>query len=294
MTNKTPDRKTILEYVLILAGGAIMAIGINSFYDANQLVTGGVTGLAIIVHELTKNTAFPFPLWLTNIVLNIPLFILGAKTLGRRFLIRTSFATIYLSATLYFARYIPPVTTGDSDLILIAIFGGVLSGVGLGLVFRSSATTGGSDLAASIVQSRLKHISVSRIMFVVDSLIILLGLFVFGPTKAMYAVVSVYISSKIIEAILEGLSFAKAAFIISSRPDDIAGRLLHELERGATGLHGRGLYTGLDKMMILCVVSSKEVVNLKEIVHEIDPGAFVIVTDVREVMGVGFSPPETH
>lgn len=284
----TIKNSSIREYLIIIIGCIMMAIAIESFFNAYSLVTGGVTGLAIVIRDLSDRVGYPMPIWLTNILLNVPLFLLGLRTKGKDFLTRTLFATITLSVALYFAKYIPPIEAGEQDLILIAIFGGVISGLGLGLVFRCFATTGGTDLAASILHNYYRHVSVSRILFVMDSLVILVGLFVFGPTKAMYAIVAVFVSSKAIDMILEGMSFAKAAFIISNRSDEIAAALMSELSRGVTGLSGRGMYTRHDKNVLLCVVSVKEVVKVKELVRELDPNAFVIVADVREVLGEGF------
>lgn len=278
----------VWEYLVICVGCVMMAFAIECFFNTYSLVTGGVTGLAIVIGELAEKLGFPAPIWLTNIVLNVPLFLLGLKTKGKHFLARTLFATVTLSVALYFAKYIPPMQAGENELILISIFGGAISGFGLGLVFRCFATTGGTDLAASILHNYYKHISVSRLLFVMDSIVIVIGLFVFGPVRAMYAIVAVFISSKAIDVVLEGTSFAKAAFIISNRSEEIAAVLLSELSRGVTGLTGRGMYTRHEKNVLLCVVSVKEVVKVKELVHKLDESAFVIVADVREVLGEGF------
>lgn len=279
--------KTAYEYILIVVGVTMLALAINFFYEPNGLVTGGVSGLGIIIQTVSKERfGFVIPLWLTNTILNLPLFIIGAKALGLKFLKRTLFATMYLSSALFYTAYIPKIQ--GTDYLLAAVFGGAASGIGLGLVFRCLATTGGSDLAASIIHKYYKHISISRLMFAIDAAVISLGFFTFGAAKAMYAIISVFISSKLIGTILEGLHFAKAAFIISEYSDKIADRLLAELERGATGLYGKGMFTKKERNVILCVVSTKEVIELKELVSQIDPAAFVIVADVREVLGEGF------
>lgn len=281
-------RKTAFEYGMITVGTLIMAVGINMFYRPNSLVTGGVTGSAIMIESLTRAAGFPIPVWLTNLVANVPLFMLGAKAFGFKQMIKTAFATAALTAWLYVTETLPSLAAGD--LILASVFGGVLGGAGLGLVFRCMATTGGSDLAASVIHTlALPHVTISKIMFVIDAVIITLGLFVFGPEKAMYAIIAVFVSVKVIDAIQEGFSFAKAAFIISERSDDIAVVIMEEIRRGVTGLSGRGMYTKRDKNVLLCVVSSKEIVKIKKLVHQIDQKAFVIVADVREVMGEGFA-----
>lgn len=279
-------KNTLFEYGFIVLGVTIMAVAINIFLDPNNLVIGGVTGLAIIIRDLSERfIGYSIPLWLTNIILNIPLFLIGMKTLGIKFLKRTVFATMFLSLALIYTKWIPIF---ESDLTIASIFGGLLSGAGLGLIFRSSATTGGSDLAASIIHKYNRHISVARIMLIIDVIIIIAGFFVFGSLATMYAIIAVFIISKVVDAMLEGLSFAKAAFIISDKSDEIADSIIKNLDRGATSLFGKGMYTGIQRNVILCVVSKKEILKLKVITAKIDLNAFVIVADVREVLGEGF------
>ncbi|MDR1665202.1 MAG: YitT family protein [Clostridiales bacterium] len=274
------------DLISIMAGDLLLAFAIVTLLEPNRLVTGGVTGVAIIIADYTGRLGFSFPLWATNLALNIPLFWLGMKMMGKDFLIKTAFATLFLSAALYVASFLPAVT---DDPLLSALFGGVFSGIGLGLVFRASATTGGSDLAASILHHHvIKHHSIARILFVIDSVIISAGFLAFGPSAALYAVITVFVSSKATDTLLEGLNFSKAAFVISDKADEIAGEILQHLERGVTGLDGRGMFTGKERNVLLCVVSAKELVMLKTIVHSVDIGAFVIVADVREVLGEGF------
>lgn len=280
-------KKMIKEYIIITLGVILMSISISIFYEPNKLVTGGVTGLAIILRQLSSQyIGYAIPIWLTNIVMNVPLFAIGLKLFGLKNLTKTIYATTALSLSLYITVFLPPFIT--EDLILVSIFGGVLSGSGLGLVFRCMATTGGSDMAASIINRHIKHVSTSKIMFLIDSTIILFGFFVFGATKAMYAIIIVFISTKVIDAIQEGLSFAKAAFIISEYSEEISHIIMQEIQRGITGLEGKGMYTKKTKNVLLCVVSNKEIVRIKELVYKADKNAFVIVADVREVLGEGF------
>jgi len=279
----------IFDYILMITGTTLFALGVTLFYAPNNLITGGVSGLSIIIRNVSElYLPFTIPIWLANITLNAPLFIFGAKLLGMKFLRRTLVATVYLTAAYYFAEFLPELRLGENDLFLAAVFGGVTCGAGLGIVFRGRATTGGTDILASIIHKYKKHIALSKIIFIADFFIIMTGLFIFGPTHAMYAIVAVFISTRVISSILEGFSFAKAAFIISDRPEEISNKILEEIERGATWLNGRGTYTGKEKNVILCVLSSKEIIELKRIVHSVDERAFVIVTDVREVMGEGF------
>ncbi|MCL2463042.1 MAG: YitT family protein [Defluviitaleaceae bacterium] len=271
----------------MVAGTFLMALGISMFYAPNNLITGGVSGLAIIIDYYASKAGLNIPIWLTNIVLNVPLFLLGLRTMTRKFLVRTAVATACFSLMLYLTELIP--LPGITDLVLISVFGGVLGGAGMAMVLAANSTTGGTDMAASIINNRLlKHISVSTLLFALDGTIIAAGLLVFGWVHAMYAIIAVFINSKVISVIFEGLSYAKAVFIISGKPDEISARIMSEMDRGVTGLSGKGMYTRQEKNVLLCVAPAKEIVKLKEIVHGVDETAFVIVADVREVMGEGF------
>jgi uncharacterized membrane-anchored protein YitT (DUF2179 family) len=181
---------------------------------------------------------------------------------------------------------IPPVT---GDLLLAALAGGAMMGVGLGLVFRQNSTTGGTDLAARIIHKSISYISIAQVLLLIDVMVVLTAAFSFKSYElALYAVVTLVVTTKIIDNVTLGINFAKAAHIISFRSDEVAARLLEELDRGVTGLEGRGLYTGNRKEVLICVLKAREVPGLKRIVREIDPDAFVYLTDVREVFGEGF------
>jgi len=283
----TTLKRTAFDYLLIILGTTFMGLAINLFFQPNTLVIGGVSGLAIIIAYYSALLGHTIPIWLTNLVLNAPLFLLAAKSLGKQFFIRTAFSTVYLSAAIYYTQFIP-LPLPDHDLVLSSVFGGVLTGIGSALVFKAAATTGGSDMLAYIIRHRFQHISLSRILFAIDGAIIILGYFAFGPEKTMYAIIAAFVTSQIIDGILEGLSFAKAAFIITDHAAAIADAVMGDLQRGVTGLDGRGMYTHSDKGVLMCVVSSKEMPKLKEIVRSHDEKAFVIVADVREVLGEGF------
>ena len=282
----TSKRKPIIDYCIIIVGVTLLAAGLNMFFIPLDLVTGGVTGLAIIVKKLTQNLV-PNGVapWITNIVINIPLFLLAITIKGKNFGSRSLFATIFLSFALIYTSYIPPAT---DDMLLGSVFGGVISGAGLGLVFSAYSTTGGTDLAATILQHYMKHISVAQLMFTLDALIIISGYFIFGIEKALYALVAVFITAKVVDAFLEGIHFSKAALIISDHNEEISSKIMNTLSRGVTGLQGNGKFSKMNKEILLCVVSKKEIIKLKEIVREYDKNAFIIVGDVREVLGEGF------
>jgi uncharacterized membrane-anchored protein YitT (DUF2179 family) len=276
----------IRYYLLILVGTAGVAFSIQCIYDPSGLVTGGFSGIAIIVKSLTEGVAGAgIPLWLTNTVLNIPVFIAAFVKMGKRFVGRTLLGTILLSAWLY---VLPAVDLAQGDLLLAAVFGGVFSGAGMGLVLRANATTGGTDMVASLIHRRVRHYNIAQIMQVLDGAIVVFGFFVFGLRASLYAIVAIYVTTQVSDAILEGFKFSKAAYIITDHYEEIAKLLMEELDRGATGLQATGMYTGKERCVLYCVVSKKQIVSVKELVARVDPQAFVVVSDVREVLGEGF------
>lgn len=285
----------LIDYIMISIGTTLLALAINLFFDCLAMVTGGVTGIGIILnHSINVSVA------IANLILNIPLFIIGFFIIGKKFGIKSLYSTFFLSFALTFTRNIAGIYLGYikepniinplvNDLLLASIFGGALSGLGLGIVLRYGATTGGTDLAASILHKFFKHISVATFLFFLDGLIILAGIFILGNIKiSLYGIIAIYISAKMIDNIVEGVHFAKAAFIISDYSDKIAEGLMQKMDRGLTGLHGQGMYTKKMKNVLLCVVSRQEIVKLKQYTKEVDPLAFIIVADVREVLGEGF------
>lgn len=281
----TNDNK-ILNFCFIFIGTLFMAVALNVFFEPNNIVIGGATGVAVIIKHLTAGIFDGgISLGVSNLIINVPLFFIAIKIFGRRFIGKTLFATLMLSLNLELTAWLPAFF---GDFIIISVFGGVLTGLGLAFIFRAGATTGGSDMAASLIQYKFKHFTVAGVMFAIDVVIICFGYFIFGLSATMYAVISVFITSKVIDAVLEGLAFAKAAFIISEKSDEICDVIFRELDRGVTSLYAKGMFSGKEKNVLLCVVSNKEVFKIKEIAKEIDESAFVMVTDVREVLGEGF------
>ena len=275
-----------LEYLMIIVGTGLMSLAINSVFDASGMVTGGFSGIAIIIKAWTKGLVNGgIPLWVTNCVLNIPLFFIAWRVKGFSFIKKAILGEISLSVWLA----IQPVfhLAGD-DLLLAALYGGVIQGVGIGLVFLGGGTTGGTDMVAAIIQKFLQHYSISQIMQIIDGAVVVVGMYVFGIHKALYAIIAVYLVTKVSDGLIEGLKFSKAVYIITEKPEEIAGMIMEDLDRGATGINVKGMYSGQDKLMLFVVVNKKEIVMLKEKVDEIDPQAFVIVTDAREVHGEGF------
>lgn len=273
-------RPVYVDYILIVLGSFIIGFAIKNMYDPVNLVTGGASGLAIIVKGLAN-----VPLWVTNTIVNIPLFIAACKIKGWKFIKRTLIATVSLSISLYIIPYTPFVT---EDLLLASLFGGIVTGVGTGLVLICHATTGGTDMLAVLLHRKFRHYSIAQIIQVLDGIVVLVGATVFGIRYALYALIAIYALAKITDGMIEGMKFSKQAFIISNESKEIADHIMTEMERGVTALDAVGMYSGLGKQMLFCVVSKKEIVQLREIVQAHDPKAFVIVNDAREVFGEGF------
>ena len=271
-----------IDAILMVVGTGLMALAIQCIYDPVGLVPGGFTGVAIIAKYVTKGAV---PLWLTNLVLNVPLFLLAALVKGKKFVARTAVATVLLSAWLY---VIPLWNLAEGDYVLSAIFGGVICGVGMGMVLLARATTGGTDMLAALIQHKLRHYTIMQIICVIDGIIVAVGIYSFGVKAALYAIVAIYVTSKVSDTLMEGMKYSKAVFIVSDRYKEISDAIMTQMDRGVTGLDAVGMYSGDEKCMLYCVVSKKEIVVLKEIILKIDNNAFVIVTDAREVVGEGF------
>lgn len=286
MKQKNQALVVFRKYTTILIGALLMAVSVNVIYEPMGLVTGGVSGLAIVVKYLTEDMiAGGFPLWLFTIICNIPLFVIAARIKGLKFLISALFGTVTFILALIL---VPIYDLKIDDYLLGAIMGGVIGGIGIGLVFSAQASTGGTDLLASVIHTTKKHISIPQILNIVDGFVILVGALVFGIGNALYATIAVFMTSKISDGILEGLKFAKMAYIISDQYKEIADAIMHQIGRGVTGVSATGMYSNSDKKMLFCVVSKKEIVKIIEIAQKVDAKSFVIISDVREVMGEGF------
>ena len=280
------SRPWYVDYLFIFMGTGIMALAIQCIFEPIGLVTGGFSGIAIIIRKMTAGIVEGgVPLWLTNLALNVPVFIAALIIKGRKFLGRTVIGTVLLSFWLY---VIPQVDLTQGDYMLSAVFGGVITGIGIGFVLLAKATTGGTDMVSALIQKYVRHYSVVQILQVIDGMVVLAGLYVFGLKPALYAIVAIFITSKVSDALMEGMKYSKAAFIITDCYKEIADAIMTQLDRGLTGLDATGMYSGDKKTVLYCVVSKKEIVELKDIVAKIDPKAFVVVMDAREVFGEGF------
>lgn len=283
---RTARNNEFVSYLLVTAGTFLMAAGTNMIYEPLSMVTGGFSGIGIILKKTLENHLnFSVPVGLTNILLNIPLFIVAMRLKGSRFIKKTLYAVACFSVALLI---IPSLKIVYEDYLMAAVLGGTLHGVGIGIVFSQSASTGGSDLLSTLLNRWFPGFSISEILIVVDGIIVLVGMGTFGIRTGLYAVVAVFITGRISDSLLDGLKFAKIAYIISDAPYDISESIMKQLDRGVTGLRGKGMYSGKDKNILMCAVSKKEVVRLIQIIKAVDEKAFVIVSDAKEVLGEGF------
>ena len=275
-----------LDILKITAGTFLIAFNASVFMDPLGIVNGGVIGIGIVLKELcARHLGFDLPLALTNFALNLPLLIIGLFVKGKKYMGKTVLATLLLSV---FLELTVNIRIPVDDYFLMAGIGGLICGVGVGLVVSANATTGGSDLFAAILQSRFKHLSVLTLLWVVDIAIVFFGLLVFDWYHSFYAIFTIILTSLVGDGMIAGTVRSKAVYIISDRWEAISDKVLHEMARGLTGLPAKGMFSGEDRTMLFCVISTREVVGLKRLVYEEDPDAFLIVTDAREVLGMGF------
>ena len=276
---KTSVRAEMKNVLLILVGLIFCALGFNLFLIPNNIAAGGFTGIAQLINSVTG-----FPVGTIALILNVPLFLVSMKSLGLRFGVRSLAATIGFSLLLD-NLHVPVIT---HDLWLSTVYGGLVSGLGFGLILRGSATTGGTDMLASLIHRLIPSIRVSVGMFIIDGLVILASAFVYDTAAAMYALICILISNVVIDFVLEGPNSSHSFFIISDKSDEIAARIMQELDRGVTGLEGMGMYSHQHKRVLLCVVSRMETVTLRRIVFSVDPRAFVISAKAHDTYGEGF------
>lgn len=267
------------EYAAVLLGTTLVAAAFQLFLIPNQIAAGGISGLGVILFHLLG-----LPVGLTIFFLNLPLFLLAARLFGGSFIARGLFGAVTLSLMVELLVFLPVVT---EDLLLASLYGGALMGVGVALVFRARGSTGGTVLAAQVL-NKLFGFTVGQSLLSVDFLVVAFAGIVFSLELAMYALISLFVSSRVIDLVQEGISSSKAALIITSQTEIIADKILQDLNRGATIFSGRGAYTGQGREMVLTVVSQAELSRLKAIVQEVDKRAFVIVGNANEVLGEGF------
>jgi uncharacterized membrane-anchored protein YitT (DUF2179 family) len=275
---------TLKDTLLIILGATIQAVGMDLFMIPGKLAAGGVSGISQIINRYTG-----WPIGVMIILFNIPLFVLGWRFLGgRRFLVRTFLAVIIYAILIDLLKlYLPIDLTGDS--VLNALFGGVLMGGGMGLVFRAKGTTGGTDILARLL-GKWRGIPLSESFLLTDTVVVLASGIAFSWTLALYAVVALYTSGMAAELASEGTGIVRAATIITDKPQAVGEKIMHELSRGVTMWQGKGLYSGMERQILFCAISRSEVNPLKEIIYDVDPSAFVVIGQAHEALGEGFKP----
>ena len=277
---KCKVRAEALNSLKIIAGLVVAALGYRLYLIPNNVAPGGFTGISQIVNHLVPAVS----IGTVSLALNVPLFLVSMRSVGWGFCLRSLLGSIGLSLLLDYL----PVGPMTDDVLLSAVFGGVICGAGFGLILRGNATTGGSDMLAALINRRFTSIKVSHCLFVVDAAVIVASGFVFDAAAAMYALISAFVMNVVVDQVLEGPGLARSHFIITTHGDEIAARIMKELDRGVTALDARGMYSGEGRALLLCVVSRLEAVRLRAIVFSVDPRAFVIVQNVHEALGEGF------
>lgn len=287
------SKKWFITYSLIIIGSFILATGFVFFITPFKIVPGGVFGIAIVIHHLTKGmfAIFPngLPVGAVGLILNIPLTIIGIRILGPRFGVKTVLGFILTSVFIDIITLLwgeKPLT--GEDTLLSSIFGGVLIGLGLGLIFKARATSGGSDIIAMIL-AKYTRLPLGQLMIYVDSFIVLFGLVAFQDWRIpLYSWIVIFITGKVIDVVIEGISYDKTLFIISDKHQEIRSRIIHDLNRGGTLIRGQGMYNYADKTIIFTVVSRRELAMLEDFIHGVDPQAFLAVINANEILGQGF------
>ena len=274
-------KRTIIDYLGITAGSFLIALALTVFLVPNRIAAGGVSGLATVIYYISS-----FPIGITMLIINIPLFLAGLKIMGMSFGMRTIYGITSLSVFTDLMQ--PHVSSLTDDLLLASIYGGVVGGIGLGIVFRSRGTTGGTDMIASLI-NYYTGITVGEGLLIADGVVVALAGIFFNLEVALYAAVTIFITSQTIDVVQEGLNFKKGVLIISDRADEINEMVVNDLNRGITEFEAKGGYTGDRKQVLLCIISRSEVSELKTAVAKIDKEAFVIISNVHEVLGEGFT-----
>ncbi len=273
-----------LDYLLIITGAALVGLGTNLFFIPNQVVSGGVTGISILLHF-----AFGTPVGVMNLVFNIPLLIIGWKWAGgARFFVRTLIAVVVMSAVIDLTA--PYLVAPTQDRLLVICYGGLLDGLGMGLVFRGRGTTGGTDVLARLAQ-RYFGLGIGQTLLVINLAIFAAAAFQFGAEAVMVALALAFVSARVLDTVQEGFSVSRQAMIITNKPNRVRDAIFRNLGRGVTMLEARGGFSGQPRPMIYVVVQAHEVGRLKMRVAEIDPEAFVAISKAQEVLGEGFAPP---
>lgn len=270
-----------MQIIETIIGATIMAIATSFFLLPNQLSTGGFSGIATIAYYLLK-----IPMGTTILMLNVPLLVFAFFRVGKKFVVRTIIGTLTFSSTIDILDKFEPLTT---DRFLACIYGGIIMGIGTAIILRANSSTGGSDLVSAIVRSYNADIRMSNIIIMIDTIIVGLNVLFFKEIEiGLYSAIAIYIMGKMIDIIFEGVYFTKLLILISDKNEEIAKEIESKIEKGVTGLYGKGMYTNEDKLVLMCAASRGDVVRVKQVARKIDPRSFIIIANAREVVGLGF------
>jgi uncharacterized membrane-anchored protein YitT (DUF2179 family) len=282
MRNNSKVGRILFDGLFYIIGSALYALSVVIFISPNNISPGGLTGVATLLNYLT-----PIPIGVAMLVMNIPLMLAAWKRIGIDFTIRTTIVTVLVSVMIdLFELFIPPF---HGDIILISVFGGVLSGVGLGLVYMRGGTTGGSEVIARLAGRSYPHIPIGRLILIVDAVVVACATVVYRNFQSsLYAIILIYVSTVVMDTMIYGKNKGKMLLIVTKYEHQISNEIMQKMQRGVTMLKGAGAYSGAEMQVVLCAVRPSEVYPLRTLVYDIDPNAFIIVVSTDEVLGEGF------
>lgn len=277
-------KANILNILIIFIGCIIASFGVNIFLSHAQLLSGGATGVGLLI-EYTAN----IPAGVVVFLINIPLLIVSFKKLSKSFTIYTTIGMLSLSISLMITKPLASVVNiSGLDMLLYCIYGGVLCGVGYGLVFSRNGSTGGTDIITMLIRKRYSNFNIGSLGFFLNLIIIAIGALIFGLPQALYTLISLFIQSLVLDQMLKGFSSKKLLLILTKKETEVINYVIDDLHRGVTSLLAEGEYTHDRKKMLYCIVTARQMIELKNAVHEIDPSAFITIVDISEVRGKGF------
>lgn len=283
-------KRNVIKTVMIIFGAFIAAFGLNIFLEPNNIAPGGISGLAMIANSVSNGL---LPIGVMTFVLNIPLFIMGYRELGKEFIIKSVIGTVLYSIMIDVVSYIPKsvynvfYTGGEGHIMLYAIWGGLFIGLGYGMIFRGGATTGGTDIGARLLQRKMSWMTLGQLVLGFDILFLIIVAVTYqSVVAAMYTGIAVFVSSKIIDVVEAGVNYAKEIYIVTDKPREVADDILEHMQRGVTKLNGEGMYTGKSVSILWCIVYNRQLPQIRKIVDKHDPDAFIIVNEVRETKGL--------
>ena len=274
-------KKFIFEVIETLIGSFIMAAAVSFFLLPNELSSGGFSGIATIIYYL-----FKIPMGTTILILNVPLFIFATFKIGKAFLVKSLFGTVSLS---FFIDWLDAYTPLTDDKILACVYGGILTGIGTALILRASSSTGGSDLAGTVIKKYKPMLRTGNLITIIDAIIVFLNVIFLRKIEiGLYSAITIFLMGKVIDILFEGIYFTKLVFIISDKSMEISELIENKIRRGVTGIYGKGMHFNKEKLVLMCAISRNDLAELKMIIKKIDKNAFLIITNSREVLGMGF------